>query len=123
MNLLKWFGENIADYGAADDFSDKIKTFIDDNLLSPQLSLSFVASKLKISEAYLSRIFKKIFGINFNEFVTEKKLDYAHMLLLGTSRTVNDISDELCYSSTQHFISIFKARFGVTPSSLRRGTK
>ena len=49
------------------------------------------------------------------QFVKEMRLDRARELLIDGQLAVARVSKEVGYGSVSHFISEFRARFGVTP--------
>ena len=102
------------------DFIDKIQLHICDNIEN-LLSLSSVAEAFGISPNYLSKIFKEGSGINFSEFLVQKKLEKAKELLLTDKKAaVMEIAKRLGYYNTNYFISLFKEYYGMTPSMLRK---
>lgn len=101
------------------DWKQKIERYVEENIFH-DLSLTKMSEDLGISSSYLSRIFKTVMGVNFSEYLIEKKLLKAKELLNTTSWNVQEISQKLGYSSTAHFIRIFKQRFGCTPKQSKR---
>lgn len=92
----------------------KIKTYIHEHLYD-DISLDRVADELGIKPNYLGKLFKKSTGINFTEYLTACRLVEAEKLLKENHLSVNDIANKLGYSSTNHFIRIFKEKYGETP--------
>ncbi|GLX66956.1 AraC family transcriptional regulator [Paenibacillus glycanilyticus] len=92
----------------------KIKNYINEHLYD-DISLERVADDMNISANYLGKLFKKSTGINFTEYLTECRLSEAAKLLKETKLPVNEIASKLGYSSTNHFIRIFKEKYGDTP--------
>ena len=93
---------------------EKIRQYISTNLCR-DISLESVAEALYISPGYLSKIFKNMFGLNFTDYVTKRKLEEAVRMLRQSSMTVKEISNTLGYHSVQYFIRIFKEEYGYTP--------
>lgn len=91
-----------------------------DNHINLDLSLSAIAEKLYISPTYLSKMFKEEVGINFNSYVTEKKLELAKKLLLTTNESLNDIISKTGFNSANYFIKKFKERYGDSPVNYKR---
>lgn len=99
--------------------ASKIKRYIDENIYN-DLSLENISSALNISPYYLSRNFKVLMGMNFSEYMTEKKMICAEKLLLEAKLTVKEIAQKLGYNSIQHFIKIFKAKHVLTPKEYQK---
>ncbi len=72
------------------------------------------------SHSHLSRIIKKYFGLSPQEYITELRLAEGYSDILLTGKSIEDISEDLGYSSLSHFTKIFKKKYGTTPAALRR---
>ena len=97
--------------------------YVDKNYKNPNLSLSHLAETFHYSTSYLSRIFKSELGINFMEYLLDRRMEAAKNLLENSDLSVNDIAAEVGYSSYTSFIKIFKKFFGITPSDQRTGAQ
>lgn len=83
------------------------------------VSLSTVAAHVHLSPAYLSRIFNKKVGTRFSDFVAMARLKTAKQRLEQSLETIDQIANELGFSSSSYFSSVFKKYEGVTPSEYR----
>lgn len=122
LSLIDIYMENvhIRDSSMDMDFIDKVMDYIADNV-DKQISLNSIAEKFRISPNYLSKIFKENTGINFSDFVIDKKLQKAKELLLSErDASISKVAEQLGYFNTPYFISIFKEKFGTTPSKCRK---
>ncbi len=97
----------------------RIKSYIHENARN-QLTLESVAAYAAVSPNYLSKIFKAFTGVTFIDYVTEIKLELAVALLKEQKKTVNEIAAELGYLSVNHFIRIFKQKYGKTPKQFQK---
>jgi len=89
--------------------------------IDKEISLNSVAEHYSISASHLSKMFKEAFGVNFSVFVTEQKLIKAKELLLeDASLKVIEIANKLGYQNSPYFISIFKEKYGMTPTKYRK---
>ena len=91
-----------------------------DNHICEKLSLQDIASHLGYTEYYLTRKFKKETGKSINEYITEKKVDYAKILLSTSTRSIQEISDTLNYCSRSYFSNTFQKIAGVSPAEYRQ---
>lgn len=91
--------------------------------LHGRVMLNEVAEQLKISSAYLSRLFRNETGMAFSEYVNKLKIEEASALLLYTEYTDLEVSNLLCFSSQSHFIKVFRKFTGVTPREYKRRYK
>lgn len=97
----------------------EILNHISENLST--VSLSETAAHFDLTDAYLCRLFKKNMGMNFTEYLKEKRLETALRLLQGDEKmTVSAISQAIGMKSQSHFQNVFKNEFGITPENYRR---
>ena len=94
--------------------------YVRSKIADNNITLNVVAEALGMSPEHLSRMFKRIAGINFASFLTGEKLRYARSLLLTTDERVQDIAIRCGYSNAQYFISKFKKAYGITPNEYRK---
>lgn len=86
-----------------------------------ELSLESIAKKNFINKYYLSRIFKKITGYTFKDYIILQRLSVAKDLLLHTDLSVTEVCMQSGYNNVNHFIRIFKNHEGVTPFQYKKG--
>ncbi len=83
------------------------------------ITLADAAAHTGYTEYYLSRKFQKEVGIRINDFIKETKVDYAKMLLTATRKSIQEISDELNFSTRNYFSKVFHEITGKTPAEYR----
>lgn len=88
--------------------------YINDHL-ADDLSLSGLAERLNISKFHLSRRFKQLTGLNFNDFIRRKRLTHARYLISLGTKPFN-ASVEAGFTSYSYFSRSFKEFFGYNPS-------
>ena len=64
-----------------------------------------------ISAAFL----RKSTGLRFVEYLNEKRLGRAEILLQNTNKKIGDIAMQCGFHSDSYFIRQFKKKFGMTP--------
>ena len=69
---------------------------------------------------YITKIFKKEKGLNYKDYIIEKRLELAKKLLLETDTPVRDISISVGYDNYSYFTRLFKKNFGMTPQEFRK---
>ena len=77
-------------------------------------SVAELAAKLNYSKNYISQYFKSHMNMGLHDFLIMKKLSVAAAKLIS-GKSVTDVAFECGFGSTAYFISVFKARYGVTP--------
>lgn len=83
------------------------------------ISLKELADHLYLSNAYLSRFFKKTYGMNFEDYLRNIRVSHAMDDLLYTDHTVVRIAVDNGFSNATHFSRAFKTTRGVTPTEFR----
>lgn len=82
-------------------------------------SLSELAKIAGINEFKLKQGFKETFQNTVFGYLSDYKLMKAKELLEEGSLDIKHISDDLGYSSVQHFNSAFSKKFGISPGKAR----
>lgn len=93
---------------------------IERDFASSELNLNSLSKRLKRHPRYVSALFKKDKGVRLTEYLNEIRLKKAWALLETTDKSVFDIGLEAGYGSYEYFAKIFKKKYKVTPSSMRK---
>lgn len=93
--------------------------YVEEHYTSSELSLSTAANHLGTSIYVVSRLFKELTGKGFKDYVTEKRLEYGHALLITSQKSIAEISAESGFDSSSYFSIVFKQKYGVPPSKYR----
>jgi AraC-like DNA-binding protein len=83
------------------------------------LSLGQVAKAVNASPFYFCKMFKKITGINFTDFLSRVRIEHAKNLLLNQNLRVSEIAFEVGFQSLTHFNRVFKRIIGQSPTEYR----
>lgn len=98
----------------------KVKTYLQHNYMMCDISLDSVSAILNINASYFSVQFKKVFGVNFVEYLTELRMNAAKELLMDPLRSTAEVAGMVGYESANYFTRAFKKRVGMTPTDYRR---
>ena len=79
-----------------------------------------VADRFGISYSYFSRSFKQTMNMSFKEYINYLKINEAQRLLLTTPDSIQDISEKLGFSSSSHFINVFKKLKSCSPKQYKK---
>ncbi len=88
--------------------------YIHKNLNGP-ISSKKLASEACMSKASFYRYFKNEFGMSPVEYINNKRIERACVMLNKKRNNVTDVCYELGFSSVSHFIKLFKEMTGLTP--------
>lgn len=83
-------------------------------------TLSDTAAYVGFSDAYFSRLFKKLLGMSFSEYVAMMKIRTAQELLIQTKKSVTEIAYELGYHHPGNLTSQFERLVGMSPMKYRK---
>lgn len=87
---------------------------------SEKLTLNYLASKIHINSAYLSRKFHEEVGIGFSEYLNEFRLKQAQkMLIESPDLSISAISEKCGFNSQHYFSQIFRKMTGHSPRDYR----
>ena len=92
------------------------------NHFSENCTLGDLEKSIGYSYSYLSRYFKNIIGMSFNEYVNQYRISKACYLLTNTTVSVLDCAYEVGYKSLRSFNRNFKIYTGMTPNQYRTKT-
>lgn len=87
--------------------------------LSDNITLESIADEMFFTTSYLSRLFKKQTGKNFSEYIIDRRLEKAKLLLLSTNRTIDSIAQETGYENANSFRRLFKSKIGISATEYR----
>ena len=83
------------------------------------ISLSQVARAVNTSTFYFCKMFKKVTGINFTDYLSRVRIEKSKNLLLNPNLRVSEIAFEVGFQSLTHFNRVFKKVLGQTPTNYR----
>lgn len=79
-----------------------------------------MADLCHLSHSYFSRLFVRELGENFLSYVNRQKIQLAKRMLRETNLSVSQITGEIGFLNTSHFIDVFKKMEGLTPTMYRQ---
>ena len=98
-----------------------IKAHINANIGAYPLSIEDVAAEQGVTARYVRKLFEAD-GLNFTNYVVERRLARAHALLtepLRNPASVSAIAYDVGFGDLSYFNRAFRRRYGATPSEIR----
>ena len=111
------------------EWQKQIQIFIDEidkcikNYNDEALTLQSLSRRLGYSEFYTTRKFKEISGMQFRDYLRQRKLAFALKEVRDSDKSLLDIAFDYGFSSHEAFTRAFKGTYGVTPSEYRKNPK
>lgn len=105
----------LGSHGQSHKLVQKAKEYIAINY-GREAGLGPVAEYLGISNCHLSKIFKKIEGLNYKEYVISIRMERAKLLLAEGNLNTSEISRLVGYPNPNYFSQAFKTYCGVSPT-------
>lgn len=90
------------------------KRYVQEHLLD-EINMAVVANYCNVSYHHFSKLFKEGVGINFQDYVTQSRMEYAKRALEGLNVKIIDVASQLGYNNPKNFTRVFKNYFGITP--------
>ena len=85
-----------------------------------QHKIGEIAAELGLSERQLRRLFLREYGLPPVAFAQTQRLLFAKRLLQETSLSMVDVAFSAGFGSLRRFNTLFRARYGMVPSEVRR---
>jgi YesN/AraC family two-component response regulator len=92
--------------------------FINDNYRA-DIRLDAAAREAGMSPSHFSRIFKKVMGLSYQDYLNSRRITKAKYLLRTSAQSVTEIAVFLGFADPTGFGRIFKKLTGQTPSAFR----
>lgn len=97
------------------EFLEIIENYIINNI-EDQISLKDLALEVGYNESYISRVFKKKFGLSPHAFIVNKKVNILkNRLLKEEDASISQLSSELGFYDQSHLYKVFKRVYALSP--------
>lgn len=98
---------------------DRSAEYINDNF-SETISVPGLAASAGLSVSHFSRIFKSGTGLSPRDYIIKVRLDRAKTMLTKSGKNITEIAFLCGFSSSAHFSSLFRSKFGIHPTEFRK---
>ncbi|MGI2297862.1 response regulator [Paenibacillus sp. GXUN7292] len=96
--------------------------YVEQNYMG-NVSLQEAASIVHLNKTYLSGLFKKEMGVNFNDYLTQIRLDKARELIVTNQCNIGELAEKVGYTNSSHFTKVFKKTMGMSPLEFKKNKK
>lgn len=87
------------------------------------LNMAVVSNHISMNYSLFSYLFKEHTGSNFVNYLKGIRMEEAKRLLAETDLRIIEISAKIGYDNEKHFMKLFKASCGVSPSEYRKNVQ
>jgi len=101
------------------DKLDRLFKYIEDNY-NMDINLQKAADMLNLSYSYFSRMFKKITGRTFKEYLDYVRICEAEKLIISGSMNISQAAYETGFSNVSSFNRVYRRVRGYKPSSIKK---
>ncbi|MEO0874561.1 MAG: helix-turn-helix domain-containing protein, partial [Bacteroidota bacterium] len=104
-----------------EQFNQQLQQYSDSGLLEEKgiPSIEQIATKMEVSQRYLSDTLKKETGKTTTEHLQLYLIDEAKHILLDPNKSIAEVAYELGFEYPQYFSRLFKKKEGLSPSEYR----
>lgn len=102
-----------------EDYRERIQKIVETSFTDSQFTLSSLAEEMNLSSGYLSSIFKKTFGIAFQDYLLQKRMEMAKLLLLTTELKNYEIAEKIGFEDVNYFGLKFKKFYNFSPKQYK----
>lgn len=102
-----------------ENITKDIMTIINTRYNDINLSVEGISDNIGFTAPYITKIFKQYTGKTIIEYINEKRIERAKMLLIETTDNVSIISEKCGFANQTYFYRAFKKTVGTTPNLYR----
>ncbi len=116
---LKKLGGSKDAVGSTTDIIGKIKQYVKDHL-QEEISMEDIAEVVYLNPQYMARMFKKHEGISILEYITDRRIEMASVLLRESDYTIYQVAGMVGYANYSYFTRVYKKMTGKTPQDYKK---
>lgn len=93
---------------------------VEQNLSNEKFGVEELCSMLGISRVQIYRKVKALLGCTISDYILTRRLKKAKQLLVNEEHTIAEITYMVGFSNPNYFSTVFKSKYGNTPSEFRK---
>ena len=106
--------------GSARSDVERIRQYIQYHV-DEDLRIDQLASRVYLSQTYLSYIFKKETGMTLSRYIRQCRMEKAKELLTTTDMKIVQVCEKVGFSNVSYFCQSFREYTGMSPEKYRKG--
>ena len=100
-------------------FRRKLERIVNARMRNPNLNIDVIASQFGMGRTNFYRKVRELMGMSPNDYLRKCRMERASELLQTTELNVGEVCAQVGIPDAQYFSRVFKAYYGVSPSSYR----
>ena len=101
-------------------FVNDFAGIVEQNLSNDKFNVDDICKIIGISRIQLYRKVKALLGCSITDYILNRRLKKAKYLLNNESFTISEITYMVGFSNPNYFSTVFKGKYGVTPSEFKK---
>jgi len=101
------------------DTIHQIRQYIEEHA-HEDISLEAIGKRVGLSPFYISKMFKEQLGVNYIDFLTERRIEKAKRLMADPAKSMKEITFEVGYHDPNYFSKVFKKMCELSPTEYRK---
>jgi signal transduction histidine kinase/AraC-like DNA-binding protein/ABC-type xylose transport system substrate-binding protein len=101
-------------------FVNDFAGIVEQNLANDKFNVDDICKIIGISRVQLYRKVKALLGCSITDYILNRRLKKAKYLLSNENYTISEITYMIGFSNPNYFSTVFKGKYGVTPSEFKK---
>lgn len=104
-------------------FLNDLAGTVEENLGNEHFNVDDIAKSIGLSRVQLYRKVKALLDCSISDYIMSRRLKKASYLLMNESYSISEITYMVGFSTPNYFSTVFKAKYGVTPTEFKKNQK
>ncbi|MEO8413625.1 MAG: substrate-binding domain-containing protein [Ginsengibacter sp.] len=100
-------------------FIIEFTAIVENNISNENFGVMDICNEMGISRIQLYRKVKAVLNCNVNDYIVSTRLQKAKYYMQHENLSISEIAFKSGFSSAAYFSTVFKSKFGVTPSAFK----
>jgi signal transduction histidine kinase/DNA-binding response OmpR family regulator len=100
-------------------FASEFCGIVENNLANEKFNVDDICKSMAISRIQLYRKVKQVLNVNVNDYIVNTRLQKAKYYMQHEDLSISEIAYKTGFSSAAYFSTVFKSKFGTTPSEFK----
>ncbi|MDY6304777.1 MAG: response regulator [Oribacterium sp.] len=107
------------DKGSESAIQKVVAEYLNQHITDPDVSLESTAAEASMSVSHFSRVFSKVMGQTYTDYVIGRRIGMAKEYLMNSDLRSSEIGFKVGYKDPHYFSATFKKETGMTPTEYR----